>query len=399
MAITSYEKKIRTKKDSMQFKTIIAYRYDERYHGIHIKASGFISEAKARKALHIRKDEIDEQFPDEVALALREKRERLNVTLFENIINDFYEYKQLHVKDIRNVKEHFTNRITPFFNGKMLHQIKESDIEAWQRWLLSLTYITKRAYKENKELDTDATVYKHYSNACIMNSQIYLKEFFNFAVKKKHMPTNPMNELKKVQNKNEIKRTIQFWTLDEFNKFINKVDDPLFYTLFYTLFWTGIRIGECIALSWDDIDFANQTIRINKTYDEKIHQCTPPKTERSNRTILINKKLLDCLKTHYEDCKDYDGFSNTSYVFGIYKTLDDNTIRRKKNFYCELGEVKQIKIHELRHSHVSLLINNRFTPFEIAKRIGDTEKIILSTYAHMFSITQENMVGFLDKIA
>lgn len=399
MVVSEYIKKERDCRKSKTYKEVKAYRYDTRYKGIHIKGSGFRTEALAKKALRDKMNEIDEQYPDEIALAARKKRERLESVVFENVLQEFYDYKALYVKDVRNIKEHFTKRIVPFYQGKQLHKLTINDIESWQRWLLDYQYLYKKAYiGKTKELDQENCVYKHYSSECIENSQIYLNEFLKFAVKKNYMKSNPMEDVKRVKRVDEIKAEMKYWTFEDYSAFINGVDDFTYNTLFATLYYTGMRIGECLGLQWSKINFAQNTIRINVTWNEKKHTLTTPKRPKSKRTILINKSLADQLKKLYEQSKDYDGFSADSFVFGIYKPLDDNTIRRQKNTYCKSNGVIQIRLHDFRHSHVSLLINNGFSPFEIADRIGDTVDMVLKTYAHMFAITQQNMVNFLENL-
>ncbi|MCR0567394.1 site-specific integrase [[Clostridium] innocuum] len=400
--IQSYIKKEKDKKDGTKYKEVTAWKYDTYYKGIHLKKSGFPSESKARTALRYHKNGIDEDYPDETALALRKKRERLQSELFENVLHDYFLYKELHVKNIGDIQAFFKNRITPFFKGKILHKITQQDIEEWQRWLLDQRYLQRKVYKNlngKKILDEDKSVYKRYSNSSMKNSHTYLNEYFKFCIREKHMKSNPMDNVKRVMNKDELPDELQFWNLAEYKKFISCVDNKEYKVLFELLYWTGMRIGEALALNWNDIDFENQQIRIYKSYNEKKHTITSVKQSRSNRTILLSKNLCKGLKWLYSEYKEYDGFSKESYVFGIYAPWDDNTLRRYKNTCCKEAGVQQIKIHGFRHSHVSLLINNGYTAFEIAKRIGDTVAMVQSTYAHLFAITQRNMIDFLDRVS
>ena len=93
------------------------------------------------------------------------------------------------------------------------------------------------------------------------------------------------------------------------------------------------------------------------------------------------------------------GYDDNKLVFNFDKHLDENAIRTRKNKWCEQAQVKQIRIHDFRHSHVSLLINMGFNPFEIAKRLGHTVEMVNETYGHLFQEAQQNMINKLDELS
>jgi integrase len=160
-----------------------------------------------------------------------------------------------------------------------------------------------------------------------------------------------------------------------------------------TLYWTGIRIGELLALTPKDIDFEKKTISISKSYQRLAQRdiITPPKTPKSNRVISIPEFLVI-------DLQDYIGS-----LYGIQK--DDRMFPFTKHFMeheiqrgIKASGVKRIRLHDLRHSHASLLIEMGFTPLAIAERLGhERVETTLNTYAHLYPNKQREMAEKLDK--
>ena len=131
-----------------------------------------------------------------------------------------------------------------------------------------------------------------------------------------------------------------------------KMEEPMHYYAFELLYWCGIREGELLALTPSDFDFNKRTLRINKSY-QRINGrdiITEPKTPKSNRVIKIPSFLCD-------EMQDYIGMlygaEKDTRLFPISKTA----LYRAMKTGCEKAEVKKIRIHDLRHSHVSLLID------------------------------------------
>jgi len=108
--------------------------------------------------------------------------------------------------------------------------------------------------------------------------------------------------------------------------------------------------------------------------------------------------MKDTLQDYYESQRNIVEFNNSCIIFGFSKHLDDNTVRRAKNKYCAAASVKQIRIHDFRHSHVSLLINMGLSPFEISKRLGHSMEMVQQVYAHMFPEVQKNIINILNKL-
>ena len=157
------------------------------------------------------------------------------------------------------------------------------------------------------------------------------------------------------------------------------------------LYWCGIREGELLALTPADFDFKRSMVKIDKSYQRirKRDVITPPKTMNSNRTIdmpqFLCEEVQDYIKMLY-------GISETDRLFPVSKSYLHHEMDRGAK---EAG-VKRIRIHDLRHSHISLLIDQGFSALAIAKRVGHESIDITYRYAHLFPSRQKEMAQKLD---
>lgn len=149
-----------------------------------------------------------------------------------------------------------------------------------------------------------------------------------------------------------------------------------------------------MALTLSDIDFDNKTIAINKSIQRIGTEdvVTAPKTPKSNRVILIPDSLCDDLKNYI--CTLYE-ITPIGRIFPFIKYFLHHEMDRG----CKKSTVKRIRLHDLRHSHASLLIEMGFSPLVIAERLGH-EKIetTLSTYSHLYPNKQNKVVDALEKL-
>ena len=183
-----------------------------------------------------------------------------------------------------------------------------------------------------------------------------------------------------------------FWTKAEYQKFADAMmDKPVSYYAFEMLYWCGIREGELLALTPADFDFEAGTVKISKSY-QRLHGkdvITTPKTKKSNRTIKMPNFLCD-------EMKDYLGM-----LYGIKKkerifTITKSYLHHEMDRGAKSAGVKRIRIHDLRHSHISLLIDMGFSAVAIADRVGHESIEITYRYAHLFPSKQTEMADKLD---
>jgi len=201
--------------------------------------------------------------------------------------------------------------------------------------------------------------------------------------------------------KNKYLHKVNFWTYEEFTRFIESVEDNVYYSLYTTLYFTGMRLGECLALNWGDL--RDNVIDVNKTISKEKNKgnyvITTPKTTSSNRRIRLDEntiKILADLKVYY---KTFVGFSDSWFVFGGLYPLSQTTVGRKKDEYCKLSYVKRIRIHDLRHSHATMLLSKGVPITVISKRLGHSDiTMTLNTYSHLIPEDEDKAINLINSL-
>lgn len=261
----------------------------------------------------------------------------MRTILLKDIIYEYYDYAFMQLKQTtffenrRKIEKH----ILPYFENKNIYEFSMKDIILWKG------FINKKNYSYN---------YNSYLYYCLCNIFDYLSKIYDIKNYAK-MEGNFKN-----QDNNYIG---SYWTFDEFIKFISVISDKKDKLMFELLFFTGMRKSELLALTYKDVNKDNNTISINKSITRE-HILTTTKSISSNRIISLNKRMIEELSTL--GCGKVD----SELIFDISFT----TLKRKKDYYCKLANVKQIKIHEFRHSHSIYLFNNNIPVDEIQQRLG-----------------------------
>ena len=294
---------------------------------------------------------------------------------FQNLYEIYMEDMAARLKQstLLTKKAVLQTHILPFFSSKPINEIKASDVRRWQAKLMSSPNNYSQTYlkKINTELNS------------IIN---YAKRFYD-------LNTNPCGKAGTIGNAKA--EEMDYWTYDEYIAFREGVKDkPLSYICFEVLYWTGMREGELLALSLADIDFDNKTISINRTYlrIEGKDVFTSPKTRKSKRKIPIPDFLCQELSDYIQSRYMLDADERLFPVTKSY--LSHEMIRGCKN-----TGVKKIRIHDIRHSHASLLINQGCDALMLADRLGH-EKVstTLNTYSHLFPHKQQELVHSLESL-
>lgn len=233
----------------------------------------------------------------------------------------------------------------------------------------------------------------------------YLKSALNYGTKWYDFNFSSMYlKMENFKNPNEIPKEMEFYTYEEFKKFISCAEDIKTKALFEVLYFCGTRRGELRGLTWKNIDFNRKEIFVvqnvvNVSGDSGYWQLTTPKTRTSKRQIPMPKVLIEDLKLLKEDCKKYYGFNENWFVFGDIQPIHPDVLRRKKNELAEKAGVKQIRIHDFRHSCASLLINNGANVTMVAKYLGHSKiDETLNTYSHVFQNKLDDIVNTLDSL-
>ena len=270
------------------------------------------------------------------------------------------------------------DKILPYFGEMKLNEISSNTIIKWQNEMLS--------YR--------APNGKPFSKSYLKKLHDELNAIFNYAVRYYKLSSNPASIAGNFGSDNEIK--MDFWTNEDYLKFSDQIKkDPPYYYFFQVLYWLGVREGEALALTKDDFDFEKKTVIINKTFQilkNGKEITTPPKTHKSVRIISVPDFLCDEMNEYFRMIPDEYG--ETRIFFMLNKSVLGKYIKKE----AEKAGVKKIRVHDLRHSHVSLLINMGYSAVAIAERMGHESIHITYRYAHLFPTIQQDMANKLNNL-
>ena len=314
--------------------------------------------------------------------ALVWEREQLN-KVQADLDMTFASFVQTYTSDMQSrikentweTKEHIIRtKLLPYFGNRKICEIQPKEIIAWQNEMINYRDSTGKAY----------------SPVYLKTLHNQLSAIFNHAVKYYNLSVNPAA---KVGNMGKAKsKEMLFWTKAEYSRFADAMmDKPISFYAFEMLYWCGIREGELLALTPADFDFERGTVSISKSYQrlKKRDVVTTPKTEKSNRVIKMSKFLCDEMQ---DFLKSLYGIEPSDRIFTISKHYLHNEMDRGS----KATGVKRIRIHDIRHSHISLLIDMGFTAIAIADRVGHESIDITYNYAHLFPSRQSEMADRLD---
>ena len=309
----------------------------------------------------------------------REQLNKANSDLdmsFKSFVEHYTEDMKSRLKENTwHTKEHIIRtKLLPYFGGLKMCKITPQQIIKWQNELINFN-------DEHGE---------PYSPVYLKTVQNQLSAIFNHAVRYYNLKENPCVKAGSMGKKKN--REMLFWTKDEYLKFAEAImDKPLSFYAFEMLYWCGIREGELLALTPADFDFDRLTVTISKSYQRLNGQdlITTPKTEKSNRTITMPEFLADEMRDYISTLYKID---DSDRIFPITKSYLQKEMERGS----KAAGVKKIRIHDLRHSHVSLLIDMGFSSTAIADRVGHESIDITYNYAHLFPTKQAEMAARLN---
>lgn len=175
---------------------------------------------------------------------------------------------------------------------------------------------------------------------------------------------------------------------------VKQHEDIAYYSLFLMIAYTGMRKGEALGLQWRNIDFANQTITIERTRGNNGVGST--KTKNSERTIKVDNMVLQQLQSYRTAAKALllshgrklhsDIAKDDSFIFLSPHTAEpfvSTGLNAIFNRFVEAVGLPATTIHGLRHTHATILMNNSIPVKAIAERLGNTPEMIHTVYGHI----------------
>lgn len=336
---------------------------------------------------------LTKQEAEKEELLFLAKRDNPILVKFDIISLDYFKYMYSSRKEstIYSYEYAFKKNIEPYFSDFYINNINIQLINHWKA----------------------ETRKKGYKLAYLNKLYVILKEIFDYAIRNYNLESNVVQLSGRFEHVNDEvvsdEDKLRYITHDDFNKFISCIEDITWKTFFIFLYYTGMRKGEIQALTWNDINFNSNEVIVNKTLSVKTRELYKITSTKNyiNRKIKISKTLREQLLLYKDYCKQYSDFKESWFVFGCTRFMPQTTIDNKKHHYFKLSGVKEITIHEFRHSHVSLLINEYVKSGQtdttkfflmLSNRMGHSIKVMQETYMHLFPTIQNEIVDLLDNL-
>ena len=305
-------------------------------------------------------------------------------TLDENLT--MAELIELYMKDAHIRKEETTcltkkniveTKILPFFKDIKVYDVSTNHIRKWQNQMMT-------AVKKNGE---------PYSDTYLRSMNNQLSAIMNFAVSYHKLPFNPVLRTDRMGLKNPEDEA-EIWTLEEYEKFSEQLQDkPMFYYIFEVFFWSGIRLGELLGLTKEDVSLEEGILSVKASYKTQTRKMGKTKTKNSKRTIYIPQFLVEELAEYMETLY---GLSEKDRIFPTSKT----TLHKKLKEAAEKAGLKKITIHGFRHSHISMLMDgvSCASVMDISKRAGHKKPSTTMIYTHRYKGKDQMIADELNRL-
>ena len=300
--------------------------------------------------------------------------------LFESLVELYLaDCKVHHRPNVYRIEEiHIGHIILPYFGKLHVKDITAATVRSWQNDILI----------------------PNYKYASIKTYNGHLTGIFNYGMRYCGLAENPVMKAGPLRYPEMNDKTpIRFWTREQFEYFLSFVKKPSLRLAFETLFWTGMRNGELMGLRICDIDLEHKEIHIVQNRVRIAAAGCPeviqaPKTRSSRRMVGITDKLAEEFK---------------AYLDSLYKPEPTDLIFQTKassltilfNRYQKLRNITpHIRLHDLRHSHASMLINLGVSPKAVADRLGHAnESMVMKIYGHLYPEKRNEIVDKLNTFA
>lgn len=252
-----------------------------------------------------------------------------------------------------------------------------------------------------------------YSVSYIGSIKNILNNIFNSAIRDGIIHFNPMSTIKlnsKAYNTERIQDK-KALTKDEIDTLLDAAKGTRYYLPILISLQMGLRRSEVLGLTWDNVDFKNKTLSVDKILtDSKTEglQLTSPKTESSIRTIKMTKEIIETLKIykdHQHEMKQIYGDYYYSQADFIYCKNDGSPISPNNSFTSSFRHFINkhvpfpVRFHDLRHTHATLLLEAGVNPKVIQERLGHANiNTTLNIYSHVTKEMEDDSVDKFENL-
>ena len=294
---------------------------------------------------------------------------------------------------------YYRTYVSKFFQNADMISIRTSDIKLFRDWLVK----------------TPSVKGGNLSASNINTIMIFVGKLFDIAMMNDFRKDNPCRALKRLPQKH---KEMSYYTPEQFKQFMNLFEENEYHfqLLYKILMFTGARIGEALALTWEQINLESGYIDIKSTAHYRKSKVTidDTKTTQSIRRIYIHKALIDELSTWKQrQFQLLSNYTSTPETLQIYQnTPEIMTAPDVSNFKYEklkkrarLINLKLIRNHDFRHSHAAFLISQGLRKgegkdylfFTLMKRLGHSSiTTTINTYSHLFPTQQKEIANAFD---
>lgn len=371
--------KTNNKKDGLQ-QYRVRINYVDQFGKPHNRAKLVYGLAEAKQAEQNLLEEVGKEKPATARMTVQQ--------LYDEYI--LAKENEVRYSSLVKIKNCITKGVLPTLSDKQIAKLTVKQMQEWKN--------------ETAKIGFAQTTLRNYNGE--------FRQMLNYAVKMGYIPKNPLTIVGNFKESFELKPKdkIQYYTAEQFIKFITEakkaaqekgtINEWSYYVFFNIAFYTGARKGEIYALKWSDID--GNIMHIRRSIAQKYGKGnieTPPKNKSSYRDLQIPAPLMEILLEQKERQLQDENFTEEYRICGGIDCIRDSTVTNKNVEYANKAGLPHIRVHDFRHTHATLLVNEGINIQEIARRLGHSNvEITWNTYSHLYPREEERAVNILDRI-
>ncbi len=371
--------KTNNKKDGLQ-QYRVRINYVDQFGKPHNRAKLVYGLAEAKQAEQNLLEEVGKEKPATARMTVQQ--------LYDEYI--LAKENEVRYSSLVKIKNCITKGVLPTLSDKQMAKLTVKQMQEWKN--------------ETAKIGFAQTTLRNYYGE--------FRQMLNYAVKMGYIPKNPLTIVGNFKESFELKPKdkIQYYTAEQFIKFITEakkaaqekgtINEWSYYVFFNIAFYTGARKGEIYALKWSDID--GNIMHIRRSIAQKYGKGnieTPPKNKSSYRDLQIPAPLMEILLEQKKRQLQDENFTEEYRICGGINCIRDSTVTNKNVEYANKAGLPHIRVHDFRHTHATLLVNEGINIQEIARRLGHSNvEITWNTYSHLYPREEERAVNILDRI-
>ncbi len=321
-----------------------------------------------KKKAHDKLREVEDQLKRGIYIPDR------RIPTFKEVAEDWIEYKKINLRDSTwsvyegHTRNHFHD-LDPIKNNR----ITTAKIEK---------FIVDRQ-TEGMNINT------------LRKILVTLNQIMAYAVRHGYIDYNPVRDAERPRGQGqEEKPSIRVLTPDEIHFLLQAENNQKFKTMFMLAIMSGLRQGELLGLKWSDVDWPNNQIQIQRTFNNQ--SWYKPKSKASARKINLGPSMMRELKKWRLACPPSE--LNLVFPNGAGGPINhNNMVNRHFEPALKKAGIERIRFHDLRHTYASLLIEQGENITYIQTQLGHSSpSVTLNVYAHLIKPHDQSAANRLE---